>query len=74
MINIIVIFFIYSVETFEVLHDYFGVHITFVSEILGNLLSDVETVFDKECIEENSIAMTETLNGESINKKIFLFK
>ncbi|KAG4095233.1 hypothetical protein H8356DRAFT_996929 [Neocallimastix lanati (nom. inval.)] len=61
-------------KTFEVLHSYFGIHIKFIVEILCNLLSDVDTVFEKECIEGQNIATSESVIGESINKKIFLFK
>ncbi|ORX59981.1 hypothetical protein BCR36DRAFT_316243, partial [Piromyces finnis] len=61
-------------KTFEILHNYVSNHIKFILEILNNLISDVETVYQKECIEENNIATSESLIGESLNKKIFLFK
>eukprot|EP00833_Pecoramyces_ruminatium_P007787 jgi/Orpsp1_1/1181819/evm.model.c7180000078755.1 len=61
-------------KTFEVLHNYAGIHIKFIVEILSNLLTDVETIFEKECIEGQKIAIPESTIGESINKKIFLFK
>ncbi|ORY80157.1 hypothetical protein LY90DRAFT_664604 [Neocallimastix californiae] len=61
-------------KTFEVLRGYIGIHINFIIEILTNLLTDVETVFEKECIEGQNIVTSESTIGESINKKIFLFK
>jgi len=38
------------------------------------LLTDVDTVFEKECIEGNNIATSESVIGESLNKKLYLFK
>ncbi|OUM63667.1 hypothetical protein PIROE2DRAFT_9740 [Piromyces sp. E2] len=51
-------------KTFEMLHDYVSRHIKFILEILSNLLTDVDTVFEKECIEDNNIATSESLIGE----------